>query len=295
MSHFVGSVIVPEEIAISKWRCRKRYLCMRHRGGNEMDFVMAKVKAHFRKSLIYPVGAVLTEETVRSVFNAQARLEMHKHKPWPVSPGSVSVVLARESKSRCFQHPLFEHYATNNALEPLSNRTPTEQQYVEVFSSALEQSLVTLKYSTICKMLEAAACALTGTIVTIRATRVGVRPDKRGCTVEFVQPSDIPAALMALWKYMADLPSSRQDLLGASVATVGLMNCHPFLDGNGRLARVLFNALMGRTSQNYIPLYDFYNCSPGAHVLRIRQAELFGEWDDWVRFHCDIIGFMAGH
>ncbi len=295
MSHFVGSVIVPEEIAISKWRCRKRYLCMRHRGGNEMDFVMAKVKAHFRKSLIYPVGAVLTEETVKSVFNAQARLEMYKHKPWPVSPGSVSVVLARESKSRCFQHPLFEHYATNNALEPLSNRTPTEQQYVEVFSSALEQSLVTLKYSTICKMLEAAACALTGTIVTIRATRVGVRPDKRGCTVEFVQPSDIPAALMALWKYMADLPSSRQDLLGASVATVGLMNCHPFLDGNGRLARVLFNALMGSTSQNYIPLYDFYNCSPGAHVLRIRQAELFGEWDDWVRFHCDIIGFMAGH
>ncbi|WP_248732142.1 Fic family protein [Pseudomonas sp. MWU13-2517] len=260
-----------------------------------MDFVVAKVKAHFRKSLIYPVGSVLTEETVKSVLNAQARLELYKNKPWPVLPGSVSVVLAREGKSRCFQHPLFEHYATNNALEPLSNRTPTEQQYVEVFSSALEKSLVNLRYSTICKMLEAAACALTGTIVTIRATRVGVRPDKRGCTVEFVQASDIPAALMALWKYMADLPSSRQDLLGASVAAVGLMNCHPFLDGNGRLARVLFNALMGRTSQNYIPLYDFYNCSPGAHVLRIRQAELFGEWDDWVRFHCDIIGFMAGH
>ena len=264
-------------------------------GRNEMDFVVAKVKAHFRKSLTYPVGLVLAEGTVKSVLSAQARLETYKNKPWPVSSGSVSAVLACDGKSRCFQHPLFEHYATNNALEPLNNRTPTEQQYVEFFSSALEQSLVTLKYSTICELLEAAACALTGTAVTIRTTRVGVRPDKRGCTVEFVQAADIPSALMALWKYVADLPSSRQDLFGASVAAVGLMNCHPFVDGNGRLARVLFNALMGRTSQNYIPLYDFYNCSPGAHVLRIRQAELFGEWDDWVRFHCDIIGFMAGH
>jgi hypothetical protein len=268
---------------------------MKYAGINEMDFNCSDTKVLSRKPLVYPVRSVLAEKTADALILAQEQLWSVQDKPWPVSPESVLMALATESKCRRFQHPLCDHYAVNNTIDALSNRTPTEQQYVEVFSLALKQSLSSISYANIRGVLESAARALTGHPVCIRTTRTRVKCDRRGRSVAFVEPKDIPASLIVLWQYMADLPVGRRDVWGASVAALGLMNCHPFADGNGRLARMLFNALVGCTSDNYIPLYDFYNCTPGGHVLRIRQAELFGEWDDWINFHCDIIGFMCGH
>jgi len=74
--------------------------------------------------------------------------------------------------------------------------------------------------------------------------------------------------------------------LVATVAMVAIMNVHPFGDGNGRVARVVFNWMMLERARRfaYLPLSELAALSDGGFLLRLREAQYFGRWNGLVQF-----------
>lgn len=76
------------------------------------------------------------------------------------------------------------------------------------------------------------------------------------------------------------------DLARGIVMLVGVLNAHPFLDGNGRLSRVLFNVFLSRSFPGvpYVNLYTYMYLARGAFELSLREAEIFGDWTKVTNF-----------
>lgn len=65
------------------------------------------------------------------------------------------------------------------------------------------------------------------------------------------------------------------------LALVGISNCHPLYDGNGRTSRIIANAMMNDPAEApafYLPIKEIAAFSRGGYLLRVRQAELRDEW-----------------
>lgn len=81
-------------------------------------------------------------------------------------------------------------------------------------------------------------------------------------------------------------------LLAAVQVLALIYNAHAFLDGNGRLGRLIFNHCLheaGMPEDSYIPLKTLYSMSQGGFEIRLRQVELQGKWTRLIEYHCDII------
>jgi len=63
-----------------------------------------------------------------------------------------------------------------------------------------------------------------------------------------------------------------------------ILNAHPFTDGNGRLARLIFNLLAVKSNCYYIPIYDFIHYSEGGYEIRLREAEIFNRWKPIIQY-----------
>ncbi|WJV26251.1 MULTISPECIES: Fic family protein [Pseudomonas] len=243
--------------------------------------------------LIYPAQADLAETTLNALAVANTLLNTCEHAHSPIKLERLPNLLTEEGVISRLRHPLFAHYAAFNTHVPLGDRTLVERRHFEGISSAFKETLTDISYPTICTFLNTTS-QLIGGSGSIRDLPIGLTPDKQGRTTLFIDAAEIEGTLINLWQYMAKRPAPQCDLFSALIAIVGLLNCHPFNDGNGRVARVLLNILLARSEHNYIPWYDFYHCTPGGYTLRLRQAQLFGEWDELVLFHCTIIKVMSG-
>lgn len=74
------------------------------------------------------------------------------------------------------------------------------------------------------------------------------------------------------------------------VALVAITALHPFDDGNGRVSRVLFNALLdGVSSKNYIPIKEIQYASRGGYIIKLRQAWIQKNWNPMAEFLCTSI------
>ena len=100
-------------------------------------------------------------------------------------------------------------------------------------------------------------------------------------------PDRVIECMGALEKFLHDDPVETPTLLKAALAHVQFETIHPFLDGNGRLGRLLITFLLcaeGALSEPilYLSLHfksrrpDYYN-----HLQRVRTH---GDWEGWVRF-----------
>lgn len=100
-------------------------------------------------------------------------------------------------------------------------------------------------------------------------------------------PADMHDALDNLEKFLHDEYGRTPLLLKAGIAHAQFETIHPFLDGNGRLGRLLITFLLvhgGALSQPllYLSLYlkerrsDYY-----ASLQRIRET---GDWEQWIAF-----------
>lgn len=98
----------------------------------------------------------------------------------------------------------------------------------------------------------------------------------------------------------ATLAAARPGLPGIAFACwayVLLLNAHPFSDGNGRVARILFNlelARMGMPAGSYLPIFLAMRRSAGGYEIKLREAEIQARWRGIVRFMCDAILIAAG-
>ncbi len=105
----------------------------------------------------------------------------------------------------------------------------------------------------------------------------------------FVPPPapQVAPAIAALERFIHDEPQPTPILIKAALAHAQFETIHPFLDGNGRVGRLLITLLLCsegvmRRPLLYLSLYfkrhreDYY-----AHLQRVRIA---GDWESWLRF-----------
>lgn len=115
----------------------------------------------------------------------------------------------------------------------------------------------------------------------------GTRPGD----ARFVPPpaSEVTVAMGALERFLHDDPAPTPILLKAALAHAQFETIHPFLDGNGRVGRLLITLLLCLPDDRvlsrpllYLSLYlkrhrDVYY----DHLQRVRTE---GAWEDWFRF-----------
>lgn len=75
-------------------------------------------------------------------------------------------------------------------------------------------------------------------------------------------------------------------LLAAVFMMASVLAIHPFIDGNGRTSRIMFNLLIQPylRSPGYIPLYEATYVSKGGWMMALRRAWLYNDFGSLVSF-----------
>jgi Fic family protein len=134
-------------------------------------------------------------------------------------------------------------------------------------------------------------------IAALRDRPVGTRPDRCARFVIYPPAMAVPEALRALQGLIAS-GNEEPDSYAAMISLVAVTNCHPFTDGNGRISRILANRLFNRheaAATWYLPLREIAAFSRGGYIVRVRQAELHGDWSPLARFLLAAIALLARH
>ncbi len=118
----------------------------------------------------------------------------------------------------------------------------------------------------------------------------GTRPG----TARFVPPppEKLAECLTDFEKFLNDDPARTPTLIKAALAHVQFESIHPFLDGNGRLGRLLITLLLChekvlREPLLYLSLHFKQNRQAYYDLLQIIRIE--GDWESWVRFFMEAV------
>jgi len=108
-------------------------------------------------------------------------------------------------------------------------------------------------------------------------------------TAAFVPPPpDKVVDLMgALEKFMHNEPTPTSSLIKAGLAHVQFETIHPFLDGNGRIGRLLITLLLcaeGVLSEPILYLSLYFKQHRNEYYERLEKVRSAGDWEGWLRF-----------
>ena len=116
----------------------------------------------------------------------------------------------------------------------------------------------------------------------------------------FVPPpaEKIADCMGQLENFLHDIPEKTPTLLKAALAHVQFETIHPFLDGNGRLGRLLIPLLLcaESTLSNpllYISLY--FKTHRQLYYELLNTVRITGNWEEWVGFFADAISEKLLH
>ena len=109
-------------------------------------------------------------------------------------------------------------------------------------------------------------------------------------------PDRIPDAMSALERFVHDMPERTPVLIKAALAHVQFETIHPFLDGNGRVGRILIPLLLHaegvlKNPLLYLSLY-FKRRRPEYYDL-LNGVRTHGDWESWLRFFAEGVQEMA--
>lgn len=110
-------------------------------------------------------------------------------------------------------------------------------------------------------------------------------------------PQHVMPCMGALELFLHDQPEPTPVLLKAALAHVQFETIHPFLDGNGRLARLLIALLLceGRALQQpmlYLSL--FFKTHRQTYYDLLNRVRLQGDWEAWLDFFAEAVTVTAG-
>ena len=108
----------------------------------------------------------------------------------------------------------------------------------------------------------------------------------------FVPPpvDQLMACLGPFEKFLHDDPERTPLLLKAALAHAQFETIHPFLDGNGRLGRLLITFLLcaeGALSEPILYLSLYFKRHRETYYERLQRVRTHGEWEEWLRFFLD--------
>ncbi len=122
----------------------------------------------------------------------------------------------------------------------------------------------------------------------------GTRPGNAA----FVPPpaEEMLDCLAKLELFLHDQPESTPVLLKAALAHVQFETIHPFLDGNGRLGRLLITLLLWeqkvlREPMLYLSLY--FKTHRQYYYELLNNVRLTGDWEAWLDFFAEAVIFTA--
>jgi len=109
------------------------------------------------------------------------------------------------------------------------------------------------------------------------------------------EPQEITPLVQNLLKYIHDMPE-RDELVRIAVAHYQFEAIHPFLDGNGRVGRLLITLLLqekGLLSHPYLYLSEFFETNRHEYYEGLRSVSQDSQWEAWVAFFLGAIADQA--
>lgn len=100
-------------------------------------------------------------------------------------------------------------------------------------------------------------------------------------------PYEVLTCLGALEHFLHNDPIPTPTLVKAALAHVQFETIHPFLDGNGRLGRLLITLLLcaeGALSEPLLYLSLYFKMHREAYYELLQRVRLEGDWEAWLRF-----------
>ncbi|MBI5251795.1 MAG: Fic family protein [Desulfomonile tiedjei] len=107
-------------------------------------------------------------------------------------------------------------------------------------------------------------------------------------------PEEVMVCLGELEKFLHDQPVRTPLLLKAALSHVQFETIHPFLDGNGRLGRLLITFLLcieGALSEPLLYLSLYFKEHRDTYYDLLQRVRVEGDWEAWVNFFLEgVIG-----
>ncbi len=122
----------------------------------------------------------------------------------------------------------------------------------------------------------------------------GTRPG----TARFVPPPPeyLPQVIGDLERFLNDLPEPTPLLVKAALAHAQFETIHPFLDGNGRVGRLLIVLMLqsaGALRRPLLYLSWFFKQHRDEYYRLLQNVRTTGDWESWVRFFLDAVESTA--
>jgi Fic family protein len=125
----------------------------------------------------------------------------------------------------------------------------------------------------------------------LRRSQVWIGGARPGSARFVPPPADRVADCMgALEKFLHGDPVETPTLVKAALAHVQFETIHPFLDGNGRLGRLLITLLLcaeGALSEPILYLSLHFKGRRAEYYEHLQRVRTQGDWEGWLRFFLD--------
>ena len=114
----------------------------------------------------------------------------------------------------------------------------------------------------------------------------------------FVPPphTEVPDCMAALERFLNEDNESMPPLLRAGLAHVQFETIHPFLDGNGRVGRILITLLLcaeGVLRQPLLYLSLYFKQHRETYYQLLNQTRQTGDWEEWLLFYLEGVRIVA--
>ena len=105
-------------------------------------------------------------------------------------------------------------------------------------------------------------------------------------------PNMVESCMGNLEKFIHDMKSVTPVLLKAAISHVQFETIHPFLDGNGRLGRLLISLLLYENKVLQKPLLYlslYFKIHRQAYYEHLTNVRINGDWEKWIDFFADAV------
>ena len=122
----------------------------------------------------------------------------------------------------------------------------------------------------------------------------GHRPDE--ATFVPTPANELANCWAELERYINDLPEATDPLIKAALSHVQFETIHPFMDGNGRIGRLLIPLILVEAkviSEPLLYLSVFFKKHRQTYYQRLNQVRLTGDWEAWLLFFVDAVAETA--